>query len=124
MNRRFWTIAAVSCALASVAWVVRLAGSSRAPDLTGAWKSWRSELEISRKAELFTIEVSNPDGLLGGEYRGKLHGDAIHVTGPLAPLCPEMKYVSDTRKLEFCGEEFARVRDAASPTSKAQADAQ
>lgn len=116
MNRRIWTIAAVSLALAAVGWVVRLAGSSQLPDLTGQWRSWRSELQISRKAELFTIEVSNPNGLLGGEYRGKLRGGAIHVTGPLAPLCPEIKYVSDTRKLEFCGEEFDRVpKPAAQP---------
>jgi hypothetical protein len=117
-------VVTVAVALAAVAWVARLATSSRAPPLTGQWKSWRSELQISRKAELFTIEVSNPNGLLGGEYRGKLRGDAIHVTGPLAPLCPEIKYVSNTHKLEFCGEEFERVHDAATLPSKARADAQ
>jgi hypothetical protein len=124
MNRRLWTIAAASVALAAVAWLMRLAASSRAPDLTGQWKSWRSELQISRKADLFTIKVSNPNGLLGGEYRGKLRGDAIHVTGPLAPLCPEIKYVSDTRKLEFCGEEFERVHDAVTHPSTAKAGAE
>jgi len=113
----------VSFALAAVGWwLVRLAGSSPAPDLTGHWQSWRSKLQISRRAELFMIEVSNPNGLLGGEYRGRLRGDAIHVAGPLAPLCPEIKYVPDTHKLEFCGEEFERVRDAATLTSKAKAD--
>lgn len=113
INRSWWTIAAVGVALIAVVWLVRLADSSPAPDLSGQWKSWRSQLQISRKAELFTIEVSNPNGLLGGEYRGKLRGDAIHVTGPLAPLCPEIKYVSDTHKLEFCGEEFDRVPNPA-----------
>jgi hypothetical protein len=117
-------MAAVGVALLAAVWLLRLAGSSRVPDLTGQWKSWRSQLRISRQAELFTIEVSNPNGLLGGEYRGKLRGDAIHVTGPLAPLCPEIKYVSDTHTLEFCGEEFERVGDAAALTSKAKAAAQ
>jgi hypothetical protein len=91
--------------------VMRLTGPHDAPNLTGRWKSWRSDLQISRDGDLFKITVNNPNGLLGGTYSGTFLGDAIHVTGPLAPLCGEIKYVRDTHKLEFCGEEFIRPRN-------------
>jgi len=76
--------------------------------LTGQWKSWRSVLQISREGDRFRIAVENPNGLLGGTYQGEFQDGAIHVRGPLAPLCGEIRYVNDTRKLEFCGEEFVR----------------
>ncbi|MFZ0009965.1 MAG: hypothetical protein WAK94_17150 [Steroidobacteraceae bacterium] len=67
-------------------------------------------MQISQNGDLFRIDISNPNGLLGGTYSGKFRDDAIHVTGPLAPLCGAMVYATDTHKLDFCGEEFARSR--------------
>ena len=111
MKRGSWVLFSAAAAPIVVAafLVMRSTGSRAIPDLTGRWKSWRSELQISRKADMFTITVSNPGGLLGGEYSGRFRNGAIHVTGPLAPLCGSIDYVRDTRKLEFCGEEFERV---------------
>ena len=48
-------------------------------------------------------------GLLGGTYTGKWRDGAIKVSGPLAPLCGEIRYAKETAKLEFCGEEFDRA---------------
>jgi hypothetical protein len=111
MKRGSWVLisAAVASIVVAALLVMRSTASRAVPDLTGRWKSWRSELLISRKADVFTITVSNPSGLLGGEYSGRFHNGAIHVTGPLAPLCGSIDYVRDTRKLEFCGEEFERI---------------
>ena len=111
MNRGSWVLFSAAAALIVVAalLVMRSSGSHAVPDLSGRWKSWRSELQISRKADVFTITVSNPSGLLGGQYSGSFRNGAIHVTGPLAPLCGSIDYVRDTHKLEFCGEEFERT---------------
>ncbi len=77
--------------------------------LIGQWKSWRSDFRIAKEGELYKIVVNNPNGLLGGTYLGRLRDGALQVTGPMAPRCPHITYVADTGKLEFCGEEFARV---------------
>src|SRR5438874_2302913 len=90
---------------------VLFATSAATPDLTGRWKSWRSDFRISRERDIYTIVVNNPNGLLGGTYTGMFRHGAIHVTGPLAPLCGQIKYSRDTDKLEFCGEEFMRARN-------------
>jgi hypothetical protein len=108
MNRTSWTICTLAIVVIVASLVMRWAGPHAAPNLTGRWKSWRSVLQISRDGDLFKIAVDNPNGLLGGTYRGKFLNDAINVTGPLAPLCGEIRYLRDTQKLEFCGEEFVR----------------
>ena len=87
-------------------------GSRTAHEFVGQWKSWRSDLRISRDGDNYKIIVDNPTGLLGGTYVGKVRGSVIYVSGPLAPLCGEVDYSEDTDKLEFCGEEFTRVRAA------------
>jgi hypothetical protein len=106
----------VTSAIIIVAIVVilrfRFSDSSDAPSLTGHWRSWRSNMEISRHADVFTVSVDNPKGLLGGKYSGHFRNDAIHVVGPLAPLCGDIKYVPVSHRLEFCGEEFERVQDS------------
>lgn len=84
-------------------------GTGNAPDLTGEWKSWRSDFRISREGETYKIVVNNPNGFLGGTYVGKLHRDVIAVTGPLAPLCGQIQYSREGDKLDFCGEEFERA---------------
>jgi hypothetical protein len=106
-----FTLAILVVVLIIAALVMRPFGSRAAPNITGRWKSWRSDMQIAQDGELFTIKIDNPKGLLGGTYRGKFLNDAIHVTGPLAPLCGEVKYLPDTHKLEFCGEEFKRLRN-------------
>jgi hypothetical protein len=103
-----WTICALAIAVIVANLVMRLLDPHVAPNLTGRWTSWRSVLQIYQDDDRFEIIVDNPNGLLGGTYRGKFLNNAIHVTGPLAPLCAEIRYLRDTRKLEFCGEEFVR----------------
>jgi hypothetical protein len=110
MTRRALIASTLAVALIVAAWAARLAPSHAVPNLAGHWQSWRSEMQISQNGDLFRIDISNPNGLLGGTYSGKFRDDAIHVTGPLAPLCGEMVYTTDTHKLDFCGEEFARAR--------------
>jgi hypothetical protein len=87
-----------------------LAHRHSTPDLTGQWKSWRSDFRIASRDDGLDIEIHNPDGFLGGAYAGHLKRDVVTLTGPLSPLCGEMTYVRDADKLEFCGEEFQRVR--------------
>ena len=87
------------------------------PALAGEWKSWRSQFRIARQDGTYRISISNPNGFLGGEYTAKLDRDALDMSGPLAALCPRMQYVRDGDKLQFCGEEFDRVR-ASSATSR------
>jgi hypothetical protein len=111
MNRSSWALLStvVAAIVVAVILVMRSSGAHAVPELTGRWKSWRSELQISRDGDAFRIRISNPTGLLGGEYSGRFRDGALHVTGPLAPLCGSIDYVRDTHKLEFCGEEFERV---------------
>lgn len=110
MRSKLWVTSAIIGIAIVVTLRLRFSDSSNVPPLTGHWKSWRSDMAISRHADLFTINVDNPRGLLGGRYTGHFRNDAIHVAGPLAPLCGEIKYVREARKLEFCGEEFERVQ--------------
>ena len=107
MNRTRIIFALAIAAIAAAA-LTRLDRFARVPDLTGQWKSWRSDFRISRQGGVYQIVVNSPGGLLGGTYSGKFRDGAIHVTGPLAPLCGEIRYSAETHKLEFCGEEFER----------------
>jgi hypothetical protein len=100
----------LAIAATAAAALTRLGGYA-APDLTGTWKSWRSDFRISKQGDLYTIVVNNPGGLLGGTYSGRFRNDAIQVSGPLAPLCGEISYSAETHKLEFCGEEFVHGSD-------------
>jgi hypothetical protein len=90
--------------------------TSELPDLTGTWKSWRSSFRISKGFGRYDVEVANPDGFLAGTYSGVPRAGAIEMTGPLSALCGEMKYVKDADKLEFCGEEFQRIRSSSPST--------
>jgi hypothetical protein len=108
MSRILSTIGTLAVVIIVAALVMRLADHHDVPNLIGLWKSWRSELNISRDGDLFTVTIDNPNGLLGGTYRGEFRDSAIHVRGPLAPLCGEIRYVTETQTLEFCGEEFER----------------
>jgi hypothetical protein len=108
MSGMLWTICTLAAVIIVANVVTRLADHHHAPNLTGRWTSWRSELQISQDGDLLKIIINNPNGLLGGTYTGEFLHSAIHVSGPLAPLCGEIRYVRDTQKLEFCGEEFVR----------------
>jgi len=101
-------LATVVLAAVAAITIMRPADHSR-PELTGEWKSWRSDLRITLDGKRYRIEVDSPNGFLGGVYLGELNRDVIHVTGPLSPLCGEMRYQTESQKLEFCGEEFDRV---------------
>jgi hypothetical protein len=112
MNRTgiiFGFIAVAVIVAAALMLQARVGRDDSAPDLTGQWKSWRSQFRISRQGDQYQIVVDNPGGLLGGTYSGTFRNDAIQVAGPLAPLCREIAWSAETRKLEFCGEEFARA---------------
>jgi hypothetical protein len=78
------------------------------PNISGEWKSWRSAFVITPKPGGYRIEVTNPDGFLGGIYIGEPRGDVVVVTGPLSALCGEIRYARDDNALEFCGESFQR----------------
>lgn len=108
MSRAIAILSALAIAVLFGAWFVGT-GFRTTPELIGQWKSWRSDLRISREGDLYKIIVDNPKGLLGGTYVGKLQGTVLHVTGPLASLCGEIDYSKDTDRLEFCGEEFTRA---------------
>jgi hypothetical protein len=111
MNRMLWTICTLAAVIIVANLVMRLAGHRDAPNLIGRWKSWHSEMQISRDGDFLAITINNPNGLLGGNYSGKFLDGAIHVSGPLAPLCGEIRFFRDPQKLEFCGEEFERPRN-------------
>lgn len=106
-----WTICTLAAVIVVVNLVIRSAGHRDAPNIIGRWKSWRSEMQISRDGDYLAIAIDNPNGLLGGHYRGKFLDGAIQVSGPLAPLCGEIRFYRDAQKLEFCGEEFDRPRN-------------
>jgi hypothetical protein len=86
----------------------RGAPSDSLPDISGEWKSWRSTFRIAREPGGYRIEVTNPDGFLGGVYIGKPKGDVVVVSGPMSALCGEVRYAKDDDALEFCGEAFLR----------------
>jgi hypothetical protein len=114
MKRWIATAAVLVVAAIAAVFAVRLHDGSGLPNLAGEWKSWRSAFRISREGDGYSIVVDNPSGFLGGVYAGKVRGDVVAVTGPLAPLCREIRYVKEGDKLQFCGEEFERVgREAA-----------
>jgi hypothetical protein len=118
--RRTIAIAGVAAAAAIAAiGIVRIRNADAIPDLSGGWKSWRSELRIARDGGTYRIAVTNPSGFLGGTYFGRPYDAVLAVSGPLAPLCSEMRYVKDGDKLQFCGEEFARVDRIARPVASA-----
>jgi len=113
--KRYAVAISVAIALAiGISAALRMRNAEAPPALAGEWKSWRSQFRIARQDDTYRIAISNPNGFLGGDYIGKLDGDTLDVTGPLAALCPRMTYVRDGDKLQFCGEEFDRVRAAAS----------
>jgi len=95
---------------AVLALVLFVACGAKDPDLAGHWKSARSEFLIAKEGDGYAIVVTNPNGMLGGVYKGPYRDGAIRVSGPLAPICPEIKYVRDNDRLLFCGEEFVRAR--------------
>jgi hypothetical protein len=82
---------------------------AKEPNLVGRWKSSRSEFRITKEGDGYTVVVSNPNGMLGGVYKGPYRDGAIRVSGPLAPICPDVKYSRDSDHLMFCGEEFVRT---------------
>lgn len=95
--------------IASVAAIFgRTPRSAGVPNLEGDWSSWRSSFRIRKAEGRYTIDVTSPDGFLGGRYVGDAHDGAIHVKGPLSALCGQIRYVKEGDKLEFCGEEFER----------------
>jgi hypothetical protein len=117
VNGKIATAGALLVVAIVVGYAVRVHDASAIPDLAGEWKSWRSAFRISHEGDAYRIVVDNPNGFLGGTYTGKPHGAAVAVTGPLSALCSEIRYVKDGNKLQFCGEEFERVR--ATPVSDA-----
>jgi len=90
---------------AGVAWL-RIGGN--AIDMSGNWKSWRSQMHIERATGGYAIDIDNPDGFLGGRYVGTPSGNVVKVQGPLSALCGRMAYSPEDDKLEFCGEQFER----------------
>ena len=89
--------------------LVLVACSSSAPDLAGIWKSERTTLTISQQRNAYKIVAENPKGILGGNYTSEFRDGKLGLKGPIAPLCGDMKYVVETGKLYFCGEEFTRT---------------
>jgi len=83
--------------------------ADKGPDLAGDWKSDRSTFRVTQQGETYTVVVKNPNGMLTGTYAGPWKDGAIQVKGPLAPLCPEIRYAKESGKLLFCGEEFVRT---------------
>ena len=96
------------------------------PNLTGTWASWRSSFRITNASGHYEIDVTSPDGFLGGRYSGVARAAALEVAGPISALCGEIRYVKDGDKLEFCGEEFERTaqreKSAAPPGSSTGAE--
>src|SRR6187431_1773110 len=86
-----------------------VACSGSAPDLAGIWKSERTTLTISQQRNAYKIVAENPKGILGGNYTSEFRDGKLGLKGPIAPLCGDMKYVAETGKLYFCGEEFTRT---------------
>jgi len=80
------------------------------PGIVGDWKSWRSSIRIAQEGDGYRMVITNPNGFLGGNYTGESHRDVITVVGPLSALCGHMQYMRDDDTLDFCGEEFQRVK--------------
>ncbi len=109
LQRAFAALALVLVAIATtVAAFDHGPPSDSLPNVGGEWKSWRSTFLITPESGGYRIEVSNPDGFLGGIYKGEVKGGVIVVTGPMAALCGEIRYAKDDDALEFCGEAFQR----------------
>jgi hypothetical protein len=104
--------AALALALVAIATVFaafdRVPPRDALPNLSGEWKSWRSSFLITPRPGGYQIEVTNPDGFLGGVYIGEPKSDVLVVTGPMSSLCGEIRYIKDNDALEFCGESFQR----------------
>ena len=113
MKRTIAAVVFLAAAAVAIEWALVSHQRSSLPDLAGDWKSWRSTLRIAHDGDGYAIVVDNPTGFLGGVYAGKPQGDALTLTGPLAALCRDIKYVKDGGKLQFCGEEFERVAGSA-----------
>ena len=119
MKRTIAAVVFLSAAAVAIGWALVSHQRSSLPDLAGDWKSWRSTLRIAHDGGAYAIVVDNPTGFLGGVYAGKPQSDALALTGPLAALCRDIKYVKDGGKLQFCGEEFERVAGAAGKAAMA-----
>jgi len=99
----------IRVAVISAVTLLLVACSSSAPDLAGTWKSERTTLTISQQSNSYKIVAENPKGILGGNYTSEYRDGKLGLKGPIAPLCGDMKYVVETGKLYFCGEEFTRT---------------
>jgi len=117
VKQRIAVAVVVAAAAMAAGWALVVHQRTSLPDLSGHWKSWRSELQIARDGRAYSIVVDNPTGFLGGVYSGEAHRGTLALSGPLAALCREMKYVKDGDKLQFCGEEFERAAGSAAKAS-------
>jgi hypothetical protein len=120
MKARIAVAGVLAAAAIAVGWAFFAHRAASLPDLDGQWKSWRSELRIARDGGPYAIVVDNPTGFLGGVYSGEPRDGALALSGPLAALCRDMRYVKDGDKLQFCGEEFERVARAAQTPNAAK----
>jgi len=92
-----------------IAIALSIACSAKEPQLVGHWKSSRSTFVVTRDGDVYTVVVTNHNGMLGGTYVGLYRDGVIQVKGPLSAVCSEIRYARDTDHLQFCGEEFARI---------------
>jgi hypothetical protein len=97
MSRMLWTMCTLTAVIIVANLVMRLAVHHDAPNLTGRWKSWRSELQISRDGDLYKVTIDNPNGLLGGIYRGEFWTTRYTSAGHLL-RCAERSGISETLK--------------------------
>src|SRR5690349_13057887 len=117
MTRRIAAVVLLAAGAIAIGWALVFHQRPSLPDLAGDWQSWRSTLRISHDGDGYAIVVDNPTGFLGGVYAGKPRDGGVTLEGPLAELCREMRYVKDGDKLQFCGEEFERMKGSAARAS-------
>ena len=117
MTRRIAAVVLLAAGAIAIGWALVFHQRPSLPDLAGDWQSWRSTLRISHDGGGYAIVVDNPTGFLGGVYAGKPRDGGVTLEGPLAELCREMRYVKDGDKLQFCGEEFERMKGSAARAS-------
>jgi len=94
---RIGAIVAATALLVEVVVVIGLAASDQLAD--------PAEVQSSFDDGVVRVTV----GAVTGTYAGPWKDGAIQVKGPLAPLCPEIRYAKESGKLLFCGEEFVRT---------------
>ena len=75
--------------------------------LTGIWEGDGVSLTIVKEGDMYFIYCKNPDGILSGEYTGKLKDGEINIG---SSTIGNIMYTKERDQLFFAGASLSRLK--------------